>query len=230
MVLLPHTLFHYRSRFPNAKFIIIDNESTDASVEIARAAGCEIYKWETNNISNIIEHTKLKNNIWKTAETDWIIITDMDEWLEITEEQLSIENEKGVTIIKTRGIQIIGNSESLVLDDINLHSLKDGILDKAFDKTICFKRSQIIEINFKHGAHSSSPNGIVNYSSKQYILKHMNFLGFPWYEHKMILRYSRTHANRKIKASVHYTINTDEIRSRYDDIKLKVVSNILYLY
>ena len=91
-VLLPHTLKHYSTRFPNATFVIIDNESTDKSVEIAKTAGCEIYTWQTNNMANIIENVKLKDNIWKTAKTDWVLIVDMDEWLEITQEQLDLED------------------------------------------------------------------------------------------------------------------------------------------
>ena len=57
-VLLPHALKHYKTRFPNATFVIIDNESTDTSVEIAKTAGCEIYTWQTNNLANIIENVK----------------------------------------------------------------------------------------------------------------------------------------------------------------------------
>jgi hypothetical protein len=90
----------------------------------------------------------MKNNIWKTAMTDWILIADMDEWLEITEEELANEDAAGNTMLHCRGLQIVGESVSLTLEDIDLHSLRTGFFDTAFNKHICFKKSEITEINF----------------------------------------------------------------------------------
>jgi glycosyltransferase involved in cell wall biosynthesis len=220
-VLLPHTLNHYKTRFPNAKFIIVNNESTDDSVKIATEAGCEIYPWATGNISNIIKHTELKNNIWKTAETDWVIIADMDEWLELTEAQLDAEDKNGVTILRIKGIQIVSDSKSLLLDDIDLHTLKNGYYDASFDKCVCFKRSELTEMNFTRGAHKSTPLPVANrrYSKNLYYLKHMNFLGFLWYEQKMKARYARTDYNRnKLRCSGHYSNNMGIITKRFEDV------------
>lgn len=217
-VLLPNTIKHYRTRFPNAKFVIVNNESTDSSVKIATEAGCEIYEWPTGNISNIIKHTELKNNLWKTAETDWVIMADMDEWLEITEEQLDIESNNGVTIIRVKGIQIVAESKSLLLDDVDLHTLKNGFYDVWFDKCVCFKRSEITEMNFTRGAHKSTPLPVTNrrYSKHLYYLKHMNFLGLPWYQEKIIARYNRTNFNRyRLRCSGHYTNNIGVITERF---------------
>jgi glycosyltransferase involved in cell wall biosynthesis len=220
-VLLPHAIKHYRQRFPNAKFIIINNESTDRSVEIALEAGCEIYPWATGNISNIIKHTELKNNIWKTAETDWVIIADMDEWLELTEAQLDAEDKNGVTILRVKGIQIVGDSQSVLLDDVDLHSLKNGFYDANFDKSVCFKRSEITEMNFTRGAHKSSPLPPANrrHSKLLYHLKHMNYLGFLWYQQKMKARYARTDYNRsKLRCSGHYTNNDTQIKTNFNKV------------
>jgi glycosyltransferase involved in cell wall biosynthesis len=227
-VLLPHALKHYKTRFPNAKFIIIDNQSTDKSVEIALAEGCTIHTWDTKNIANIIENTILKNNIWKTAETDWVIITDMDEWLELTDEQLTNDSNAGVTIIRTSGIQIVADSKSLILDDVDLHSLRNGYRDKLYSKTICFKRTEINEINYERGAHVSRPKGKVVFNKNAYILKHMNYLGFPWYEAKMKARYLRTDYNRnKLRCSGHYSNNNKVITDRFNTVKAATIVNII---
>lgn len=220
-VLLPNTIKHYRTRFPNAKFVIVNNESTDDSVKIATEAGCEIYQWATGNISNIIKHTELKNNLWKTAETDWVIMADMDEWLEITEEQLDKESSNGVTIIRVKGIQIVADSKSLLLDDIDLHTLKNGYYDVWFDKSVCFKRSELTEMNFTRGAHKSTPLPATSrrHSKTVYYLKHMNFLGFPWYEQKMKARYARTDYNRnKLRCSGHYSNNMGVITKKFEGV------------
>ena len=227
-VLLPQALIHYKSRFPNAKYIIIDNQSTDKSVEIALAAGCEIHTWDTKNIANIIENTILKDNIWKTAETDWVLIADMDEWLEINETQLEKENAAGVTILRTSGVQIVADSKSLTLDDIDMHSLRDGYRDKLFSKTVCFKRTEITEINYERGAHTSRPKGKVVFNKIAYNLKHMNYLGLPWYEAKMKARYLRTDFNRnKLRCSGHYSNNNKVITDRFAKVKAAAIVNII---
>jgi len=226
-VLLPHALKHYKSRFPNATIVIIDNESTDNSVEIAKNAGCEIYTWQTNNIANIIENLKLKDSIWKTAKTDWVLIADMDEWLEITEEQLAQEDAKGITILRTRGIQIVAESQSLLLDDIDLHTLRDGFLDNAFDKSLCFKRTEITDINYTRGAHKSNPKGKVVFQKVSYIMKHMNFLGLPWYSAKMKARYLRTDFNRnRLRCSGHYTNSDAVILDKFNRVLIAKKQNL----
>ena len=218
-ILLPHALKHYKERFPNASFVIIDNESTDNSVEIAKSFGCEIYTWKTNNIANIVENVKLKDNIWKTATTDWVLIADMDEWLEITEEQLNQEDARGITILRNHGVQIVAESQSLLLDDIDLHTLRDGFFDNGYDKTICFKRTLITDINFTRGAHKSNPKGKVVFQKVPYIMKHMNFLGLPWYTEKMKVRFLRTEFNRiKLRCSGHYSNSDSVILSKFNNV------------
>jgi glycosyltransferase involved in cell wall biosynthesis len=227
-VLLPPTLKHYKTRFPNAKIVIIDNQSTDKSVEIALEAGCEIHTWDTKNIANIIENTTLKNNIWKSANTDWVLIADMDEWLELTEKQLTDDDKAGVTIIRTSGVQIVADSMSLTLDDIDLHALRNGYRDKLYSKTVCFKRSEITEINYVRGAHTSSPKGKVIFNKNAYVLKHMNYLGFVWYQAKMKARYLRTDYNRnKLRCSGHYSNNDKVITDRFNTVKAAAVINII---
>jgi len=215
-VLLPHALDHYSKRFPKAKFIIINNMSTDSSVEIATARGCEIVPWETKNQANIVMNTDLKNNVWKTATTDWIIIADMDEWIELTEEQLMKEDAAGFTILHFRGVQMVADSKSLILDDVNLHDIKTGYYDINFNKHVCFKRTAITDIHYTRGAHKSAEKGLVKYSKNVYKLKHMNFLGLPWFEAKMKARFLRTHHNRHYhRCSGHYTNNDAEIQKKY---------------
>jgi glycosyltransferase involved in cell wall biosynthesis len=226
-VLLPHALHHYKSRFPNAKFIIIDNESTDRSVEIAKEAGCEIHTWATKGIANIILNTELKNSIWKSATTDWILLADMDEWLHLTEEQLEKENSLGSTILHCRGLQIVGDSKSTILDDVNLHELRTGFWDTGFNKHICFKRSDITEINYTRGAHKSSPKGNVKFSKGIYIMKHMNYLGFPWYNAKTRARYDRTHYNRSLRCSGHYSNNEKVITDKFASAQKNAVLHTL---
>jgi len=222
-ILLPHTLDHYYKRFPKAKIIILDNMSTDLSVEIAKSRGCEVVTWDSKGEANIIIMSTLKDNVWKTATTDWVIVADMDEWAEITEEELAKEDAGGFTILHFRGVQIVGESKSLTLDDMNLHEIRTGYYETAFNKHICFKRSAITDINYTRGAHLSNEKGLVKYSKTVYKLKHMNFLGFLWYEAKMKARYDRSHYNRHaFRCSGHYSNNDAVILKNFSSIQVHV--------
>jgi alpha-tubulin suppressor-like RCC1 family protein len=47
--LIPHVVKHYKKYLPSCNITIYDNESTDDSVKIAKALGCSIISWGSNN-------------------------------------------------------------------------------------------------------------------------------------------------------------------------------------
>lgn len=69
-VFLKYMIDHYRSRFPNCRIILHDNESTDSTAAIARENNCEVINFPTNNEIDEFKITQLKNNCWKSANTD----------------------------------------------------------------------------------------------------------------------------------------------------------------
>jgi glycosyltransferase involved in cell wall biosynthesis len=215
-VLLPLALDHYRSRFPKAHILVLDNDSTDSSRQIAQARDCEVRQWTTGTQASIGEMMKLKNNVWKDLSSNWVLIADMDEWAELTEDQLAAEHAAGRTILHFRGVQVVGNSNSALLDDIDLHALDKGYLDIWFNKHICFRRDVISEMNYTPGAHKSYPKGQIVFGKTVYKLKHMNYLGLPWIRAKMLARWDRTHNNRKARCSGHYTNKEELVVQKYE--------------
>jgi hypothetical protein len=218
-VLLPYTINHYKSQLPSSKITILDNESTDNSVEIAKVLGCNIMLWSSNNIFNERINTSIKNNVWKSLKEGWVIVVDMDEWLYVTEERLQEEFEMGTTVLKIEGLDVIGESEKEDLSDINLYTINKFVRNSSESKKLCFLREKIENMNYDFGAHSSLPGieGYVKYSKYVYINRHMNLLGLPYLINKIMNRYNRSDEMRKSGLGIHYTDNIEIIRKKYND-------------
>lgn len=216
-VLLPKTIEHYRKYLPNCNITIYDNESTDNSVNIAQELGCNIISWNSGNKIDDYKYLEIKNNCWKKLNDSWVIMIDMDEWLCVSENDLLNEQLNGTSVLQTRGYNIVGESNSATLDDIDIHSLAKGVYKKGLSKLLCFYRPKIINMNYEPGAHVAKPIGTIKYSKKEYINKHMSLLGLPFYSKKMHDRYVRSHEMQKKGLATHYTDNNKEIKERHDN-------------
>jgi glycosyltransferase involved in cell wall biosynthesis len=61
-VLIKSTILHYKKYLPSANIIILDNKSTDNSVNIAKSFNCNIVEWESPNYKNCIDDFEYKKN------------------------------------------------------------------------------------------------------------------------------------------------------------------------
>lgn len=215
-VLLPHTIKHFKTMLPNSIITICDNESTDNSVKIAKENGCKIFSWHTGIETDIHKKQNISNTCWNYIKEGWVIVCDMDEWLCVTESDLLEETKNGTTILSIKGYNITGKSKDIKLKDVNLHSLDMGYLHNSESKNLCFRLPQIKEMNYGVGAHNSIPKGIIKYSLKTYINKHLNEPGLPFLINKMINRFNRTKRNRLTGKSIHYSNNITTITNNYN--------------
>lgn len=213
--LLPHTINHYKQNLPNCKITIYDNESTDNSVEIAKKLGCDVFSFSSNNIHDEDLQIKLRNSIWKKCNSGWIIMADMDEFLCITEMELMKEMELGTTILQITGYDIIGESETIDLTDIDLQKTNKYIQNHYESKKLCFLREEIIDMNYGPGSHSCKPEGKIRYSSDVYINKHMSILGLNFLINKLTMRYERNAKMRLKGWNTHYEKDIDKIKEIY---------------
>ena len=219
-VVLPHTIDYYKKKFPSCKISILDNESTDNSVNIGLSLGCKVYLFSSDNIQHegVLRH--YRNNCWKEVEKGWIIMIDMDEWLDIDEKDLLYEFEQGTSILNFNGLEMLGESITLDLSDIDLYSINKYIENPDMGKNACFLREKIIEMNYNPGSHSCIPVGTLNYSEKKYNLKHMNKLGLLYTINKMTKRYERNEYMRSRKLNIHYSNDLEHIKKEYDNLLL----------
>jgi len=223
--LLPHTIKHYKKYLPSCKITVFDNKSTDNSVEIARSLGCICIDFTTYNRADEFMQRDLKNNCWKYITSGWIIVADMDEFLCVTEDELLEEMNSGTSILLVKGIDIIGESETTDLSDIDLQKINKYVDNTVENKHLCFLREKIIDMHYEPGAHVCHPIGMGKVSSKIYINKHMSNLGLPYLTNKMITRYERTEWMRTMNMDTHYTNNIEHIHNNY--MKLLDICKIL---
>ena len=229
-VIIGATIDHYQTRFPNCRITILDNESTDNSVAIATSKGCRIHSWSSVNNIDDGKYIRFKNHTWKEIpvlekdqdqekeNNDWVIMADMDEWLSISLAELEKEDSKGTTILSTIGYNMVGDSKTEDLSDIDLASLDRGFYWKEECKSLCFKRSEIQEMNYEPGAHVCHPIGRIQFSERIYVVQHMEPLGLPFLIAKFTNRYKRTEKKRlqgEWWAGLHYTDNVENITERY---------------
>ena len=222
IVLLPHTVAHYKKYMPSCMITICDNESTDGSVELAKSLGCNVITFSTNNIFDEVRGVYQKNNCWKYLTSGWVLTPDMDEWLCVTEAELNSEFLKGTTILNVHGYDMVGNSETADLSDVDLHGITNKIYNDFESKRLCFLRDEISEMNHGVGCHRSSPIGNIKYSSDVYINKHMRYPGLQFLINKLKVRYERTEDMRKKGWGHHYTNDISRIETEYKEAVRKV--------
>jgi len=174
-VMLQFMIDHYRLRFPNCHIVVRDNQSQDRTIEIALRNNCEIISYDTGGQIDDFKLRDLKNNCWKTATTDWVLVCDVDELLDITKSDLIREQSLGTTIIKTEGYDMI-NME----DNFDLTNIKYGSKDSNYSKSALFNKQFIREINYECGAHLSNPIGTITYSKATYNLYHYKFINLEY--------------------------------------------------
>jgi len=210
---------HYRSRFPECHIIVYDNMSTDGTVKIAKENDCQILLYDTGEKINDSKYLEIKNNCWKQAKTDWVLICDVDELLDINQNQLKEEGYLGATVIKSEGYNMI-NME----DNLDIASITHGVRHAFSDKSYLFNKKYIQEINYEPGCHKSNPVGTVSLSKEAYKAYHYNFINAD-----MSVEKYKTYAKRLSPENiqkgwgVHYTMPEEKIRAEFLELRKNAV-------
>lgn len=206
--MLPYFIYHYRQRFPECTIIVYDNQSTDRTKEIAERAGCEVRTLYTGNTLSDRAYLDIKNNAWKEALTDWVLIADVDEHLNIFESDILYEQSLGFTYIRAKGFNMV-NLQHHMLPPMDL---THGIRAESYDKIYCFNKTKVKEINYGYGCHRASPVGELMPSSFVYTCRHYKYLQLEYMigRHKQFSKRMSEH-NRKHGLGVHYLYSPQEI-------------------
>jgi hypothetical protein len=205
--MLPHTIRHYKTRFPSATITVFDNVSTDRSVLIAESAGCRVVPYHSRGQQDEKHLIWVRSHMWKEYvpkdTTCWVIMCDMDEWLDATEDTLQEEAAKGTTALMTQGINMVGDSQRADHSDIDLFAITKGFLDANMSKRICFQYPTV-SMEYWYGAHQCFPQGHVVWSQKVYALRHYDYLGEEYVVSKRQKRWERNALSRQMGLNGHY--------------------------
>jgi glycosyltransferase involved in cell wall biosynthesis len=211
-IMLPFMIDWYRKRFPECKIVVYDNYSTDSTEKIALEANCEIIKFDTNNEIRDDLYLEIKNNCWKHAKTDWVIVCDVDELLDVNEEILK-KNE--YDIIQGKGFEMCGKDETL-------YEINKGVYTPGYSKCICFNKIKVKEINFEPGCHICNPQPKTLQIGKEIInLYHFKWISFDYVNSRYKLFANRNSQKNKQKGwAVHYSFS-DLVQKEYYNSLLK---------
>jgi glycosyltransferase involved in cell wall biosynthesis len=206
--ILPHFIKWYRDKFPNCRIVVYDNESTDGTKNICLSTPNLTYiPYYTGNKLSDSTYLKIKNNAWKHAQTDWVIVCDADEFLDITPEQLNTNQ----TLFKSKGYNMFNLDN---LEDIT--QVAYGLEAVQYDKILCFNKRYISDINYGAGCHQADPKGDVVLANYNPPLYHMKFMGVD-----MLVERYKTYAsrlsdeNKQMRWGYHYEQEEQEIRDSY---------------
>lgn len=205
--LLPHMVEFYKARIP-VRFHIYDNGSTDNTKEIAKELGCFVYDRDTKGEIRDDLLLEWKNTVWKGATSDWVMVVDCDEWVDIRPEHL-----KGTSIVSTETYDMIG------LEGQNPLEIKDGIRVPMSDKVVAWDKAMIKEINYSVGAHTAAPQGYVVWSHNKPKMYHMRYLGPEYLVNKYKDYANRlSDINKKSGWGWHYNKKIEELQAEYDQM------------
>jgi hypothetical protein len=216
MPFLKLTIKFYMKLFPNASFTLLDNYSTDDSVEFAMSQGFRVVQWGHVDKKSNLELMRVKNSCWKSTRrpNQWTIIVDCDEWLQASESDLIDLRDSQITHLNIKAVHMVHDKV-----DETLFSASKGYPDSFYDKKVCFRSDLITDINYTAGAHSCKmiPVSKVHCkaSSQTFLLKHYQYASLDFLLDKNKKNYSRTHDDRKLGMSKHYSGDEETITQKY---------------
>jgi hypothetical protein len=173
----------YTARFSNLKIHVYDNYSTDDTVEKALKAGCQVtYFGDSGQYSiGIDKFAELRELCFMRSSSDYVLICDIDEFLDVCDKDLMVFNP---VIVQGIGYHMLGN------DSTEFKSIRLGVSDALYDKCLMFRRSKIAQINFGPGAHSCAPKFLQPYQMSSNLRRPMYH--FRWLSlNHVIERYKR---------------------------------------
>lgn len=232
--MLPYYMSHYQ---PLAdRFIILDDSSTDGSVELLQSIpNVELGKFSNRNnffVRSFVKNAlNFYNNYWKKSrgEADWVIICNIDEHLYHQDlvGYLKYCQEEGITLLPSQGYEMI-SQEFPRFEGRLCDNLIQGMPVRKLGKLAIFNPNEIEEMNYLPGRHEAKPAGNVVFPDQSEIkLLHYKYLGFDYLKE----RYKELKTGLRLwdilkKFGYHYQKDSEALKSNFEMVKSRAITVI----
>ena len=168
--LMAYIMRHY-TQFSDV--ILLENSSTDRTVEIAEAMGGKVWSFDREDEINDEWFTYIKNNCWKDSKADWVIIVDADEFVYHPNIKEYLEK-TDATIFLPKFFNMFSETfpttEGQIYEEVTMGREEGG-------KTNIFKPSEIQEISYGPGCHNAIPVGnVILKTDSEIITMHLSLI------------------------------------------------------
>ncbi|HUX59194.1 MAG TPA: glycosyltransferase family 2 protein [Bacteroidales bacterium] len=214
-LLMPYIVRHY-SQF--ADVIILENNSTDRTIEIAHNMGATVWKYEIPDTMDTQLQTEIKNVCWHGSKADWIIIVDADEFVYHPDIINVLENTKA-TVIEPKMFNMFSDkfptTEGQIYDEVTMGTeyrpppfnyTPDHLEIVINNQVNLFNAHEIEDIHFTLACHYAYPKGNVILDKDSGIKTlHMKYLSIKYVlerQQRYLLRRSKN--NNFSGAGLHY--------------------------
>jgi len=151
-VLLPYFIRHY-SQF--AEITIFDNQSTDKSLDIIESNNIKLHSFDTQDLFREDILIDIRNNCWKDSGADWVIVTDVDEFV-YHKNIIGLLQQTSATVVFPRMFNmfsfVMPTTQGQIYEEINM-----GV--EFMGKMCLFSPKHITSMNFEAGNHIAHPEG-----------------------------------------------------------------------
>lgn len=143
------------------RITIYDNESQDGTAELAEFLGCRAVSYSTDGELRDSKYMEIKSNCWRASDADWILIVDLDEWVDIRPQDLDAFDAHNVTIIDPQQMILVWENDTLAL----VSSIPKGLVDASametqfYGKTNLFNCHAITDFAICPGGHHVNVSG-----------------------------------------------------------------------
>jgi len=207
---IEHLVKWYSARFHNLKIIVYDNQSTDDTVSKAQSLGCTIVDRGGLEAFGIEKFIELKHKCFKNSESEYTLICDIDELLDVSDIDL-LKHQPA--IVQGIGYQMVGDEGTAY------ENICRGVRDPVYDKCLLFRRDKVLKINYSPGAHSCNPIFVEGQKIGGNLRR--NLYHFRWLSLKFVIeRYERNSkrisvADRKQGFAYQYFLSEKELSEEY---------------
>jgi glycosyltransferase involved in cell wall biosynthesis len=219
--MIVHTLNYYSKIC--SKIIIIDNQSTDNSISLARDfENVEFQSLDSGNEFVEDKLTESRNNCWKGSTADYVIVCDMDEFLYDADlvEKLIRAKQQNIMLPTVVGYNMISETFPSDYGKPITAQVQYGMRSRRFDKNIIFDPKKIKEINYRPGAHLCNPEFFENPVVEpllEFKLLHYKYLGkeYLYKKHKAYVN-RMSEISREKKHGSEYLGAKEHVNAMFD--------------